>query len=327
MKLLTVSIAAYNVEAYLEKCLNSLLIPSPERLEVLIQNDGSKDGTARIAQSFEERWPNVFRLVNKENGGYGSTINNSLRMATGKYFKQLDADDWYDRESFAAFVDMLETVDADCVYSPYTEVIEPDMHTRPRQIKDLTPGLRCPGELMKERSFKQMHALAYRTEFLRAQGISIQEKCFYTDQEYVIYPLVRAQSVYVWDRPVYCYRLGRDGQSVSLAGLRKHHEDHLRVLKRMIGFLDTIREEQPAMAEVLTEHVHVLLWTQFTLYLAMGGRKRELKELDLWLKKEHPALYDGKNPYVGKRLKLLRATGYHLYPLLRVKGDPFAVQG
>lgn len=327
MKLLTVSIAAYNVEAYLEKCLNSLLIPDLQRLEVLIQNDGSKDATARIAAEFEKKYPGVFRLVNKENGGYGSTINNSLSMAEGKYFKQLDGDDWYDTENFAAFVDLLGTVDADCVYSPYTEVIEPDMRQRPRQIMDLTPGLRDPAQLMGERSFKQMHALAYRTEFLRAQGISIQEKCFYTDQEYVIYPLVRAQSVYVWDRPVYCYRLGRDGQSVSLAGLRKHHEDHLRVLKRMIGFLDAIKEEQPAMVEALTEHVHVLLWTQFTLYLAMGDRKQELKALDLWLKKEHPELYSGKNPYVGKRLKLLRATGYGLYPWLTVKGDPFAVQG
>lgn len=327
MKLLTVSIAAYNVEAYLEKCLNSLLIPDLQRLEVLIQNDGSKDATARIGEEFEKKYPGVFRLVNKENGGYGSTINNSLSMAEGKYFKQLDGDDWYDRENFAAFVDMLGAVDADCVYSPYTEVIEPDMRQRPRQIMDLTPGFRSAGELMKERSFKQMHALAYRTEFLRAQGVSIQEKCFYTDQEYVIYPLVRAQSVYVWDRPVYCYRLGRDGQSVSLAGLRKHHEDHLRVLKRMIGFLDAIKEEQPAMVEALREHVHVLLWTQFTLYLAMGDRKQELKALDLWLKKKHPELYSGKNPYVGKRLKLLRATGYSLYPWLTVKGDPFAVQG
>ena len=327
MKLLTVSIAAYNVEAYLEKCLNSLLIPDLQRLEVLIQNDGSKDATARIGEEFEKKYPGVFRLVNKENGGYGSTINNSLSMAEGKYFKQLDGDDWYDTENFAAFVDMLGAVDADCVYSPYTEVIEPDMCQRPRQIKDLTPGFRPAGELMKERSFKQMHALAYRTEFLRAQGVSIQEKCFYTDQEYVIYPLVRAQSVYVWDRPVYCYRLGRDGQSVSLAGLRKHHEDHLRVLKRMIGFLDAIKEEKPAMVEALREHVHVLLWTQFTLYLAMGDRKQELKALDLWLKKEHPELYSGKNPYVGKRLKLLRATGYSLYPWLTVKGDPFAVQG
>lgn len=327
MKLLTVSIAAYNVEAYLEKCLNSLLIPDLQRLEVLIQNDGSKDATARIGEEFEKKYPGVFRLVNKENGGYGSTINNSLSMAEGKYFKQLDGDDWYDTENFAAFVDMLGTVDADCVYSPYTEVIEPDMRQRPRQIMDLTPGLRDPAQLMRERSFKQMHALAYRTEFLRAQGVSIQERCFYTDQEYVIYPLVRAQSVYVWDRPVYCYRLGRDGQSVSLAGLRKHHEDHLRVLKRMIGFLDVIKEEQPAMVEALREHVHVLLWTQFTLYLAMGDRKQELKALDLWLKKEHPELYSGKNPYVGKRLKLLRATGYSLYPWLTVKGDPFAVQG
>ena len=69
MKLITVSIAAYNVEAYLEKCLNSLLIPDLQRLEVLIQNDGSQDSTPRIAEEFEKKYPGVFCLVNKEIGG------------------------------------------------------------------------------------------------------------------------------------------------------------------------------------------------------------------------------------------------------------------
>lgn len=91
MKLLTISIAAYNVEKYLEKALTSMVC-SPtamEKLEVIIEDDGSTDGTLSIAKKYEKLYPDVYRAIYKENGGYGSTINNSIVLAQGKYFKQL----------------------------------------------------------------------------------------------------------------------------------------------------------------------------------------------------------------------------------------------
>ena len=83
-KLLSVSIAAYNVEGYLKKALESLAVPEVlDRLEVIIVNDGSKDGTLSVAKEYVERYPNTFRLIDKENGGYGSTVNASLSVAQG----------------------------------------------------------------------------------------------------------------------------------------------------------------------------------------------------------------------------------------------------
>ena len=71
-KILTVSIAAYNVSKYLDEALepftNSMY---KDELEVLIVDDGSKDDTAEIAKRYEERYPNTFKLVKKENGGWG----------------------------------------------------------------------------------------------------------------------------------------------------------------------------------------------------------------------------------------------------------------
>lgn len=103
MKLLTISIAAYNVEKYLEKALTSMVC-SPtamEKLEVIIEDDGSTDGTLSIAKKYEKLYPDVYRAIHKENGGYGSTINNSIVLAQGKYFKQLDGDDWFDTENIS----------------------------------------------------------------------------------------------------------------------------------------------------------------------------------------------------------------------------------
>ena len=77
-KLLSVIIPSYNMEAYLPKCLGSLLIDDKEllqRLDVIVVNDGSKDRTSKIAHDFEVKYLGVFRVIDKENGNYGSCIN------------------------------------------------------------------------------------------------------------------------------------------------------------------------------------------------------------------------------------------------------------
>ena len=75
-----------------------------DELEVLIVDDGSKDDTAEIAKRYEERYPNTFKLVKKENGGWGSTLNKGIEIGTGKYFKQLDGDDYFSHENLDDFI-------------------------------------------------------------------------------------------------------------------------------------------------------------------------------------------------------------------------------
>ena len=96
-KILTVTVPSYNVQAYLEDCLESFVNSEVmDDIEVLIVNDGSSDDTATIAERYVSKYENTFRLINKENGGHGSTINTGAREARGKYFKVVDGDDWVD---------------------------------------------------------------------------------------------------------------------------------------------------------------------------------------------------------------------------------------
>ncbi len=318
-KLLTISIAAYNVQAYLENCLDSLLIPSMDKLEVLIENDGSKDNTAQIARTYEEKYPGVFRLVNKENGGYGSTINNSIRLASGKYFKQLDGDDWYDTAHLEALVCALETVDADCLFTPFMEVYEEDGEQILRGKTDLSNAVYPLEQVIGKDWFLQMHGLAFRTELLRANNVQILEHCFYTDQEYVIYPLLHAKTVYVFDQHIYCYRLGRDGQSVSLEGWRKHCAEHDRVIRQLLTKYDQLHNCSEAVAYMLTQRLLGLIHRQYKLYMALGDKQSQLKDFDRHLRHNCPQLFVMRQQVEGNRLKLMRLSGFLLYPLLRKK--------
>ena len=89
---LTIIVPAYNVEKYLEQCLDSLVNQTIIAHKVIVVNDGSTDSTAEIAMEYQEKYPDTFRLINKENGGWGSTLNVGIKNAIGKYFKQLDGD-------------------------------------------------------------------------------------------------------------------------------------------------------------------------------------------------------------------------------------------
>lgn len=127
MKLLSIIIPTYNMEALLEKDLNSLVLENAElrsKLDVIVVNDGSTDHSSEIAHQFAERYPEEFRVLDKPNGNYGSCINAALPMVEGKYVRIMDADDTYYAENLPAYLDVLEQQDAELVLSPYDKIDE-----------------------------------------------------------------------------------------------------------------------------------------------------------------------------------------------------------
>ena len=74
------------------------------KLDIIVVNDGSTDQTVEITNKYVEKYKQSIRLINKENGGHGSTINTSIKHAKGKYYKILDSDDWVNSENLNRLV-------------------------------------------------------------------------------------------------------------------------------------------------------------------------------------------------------------------------------
>ena len=106
MKLLSFAVPCYNSEAYMEKCVNSLL-KGGEDVEILIVDDGSKDRTLEIAKDFETRYPTIVRAIHQENKGHGGAVNTGIENATGLFFKVVDSDDWVKEEAYLKVLDTL----------------------------------------------------------------------------------------------------------------------------------------------------------------------------------------------------------------------------
>ena len=321
-KLLTISIAAYNVEKYIRNTLDSLLIKDIEELEILVEDDGGTDNTANIVKEYEKKYPGIVKLVHKENGGYGSTINKSIELATGKYFKQLDGDDWFDTEGIEKILKIIRNTNVDVIYTPYTEFYERKelYNIRDFFLKDINGEFFIEDILLKTTRYLSMYTLTYKTNILKENNVKLIEKCFYTDTEYAIYPMTYCNTIYVTHIPVYMYRIGREGQSVSLEGRLKHYSDHLKVSNKLINFWN---KEQSKMGKNKQNYIftYVSLDTATSIgdFLILLDTSEEslnkIKEFERNVLELNHDIYINIGK-ISKTIFLLRKTNYKLYKII-----------
>ena len=240
MKLLSFVIPAYNSEAYLEKCISSMLEPSVlPALEIIVVNDGSADATEKIALRFCGQYPGTVRLITQKNLGHGGALNTGCAAAQGKYLKVIDADDWVESRSLPAFVKALEKCESDVVLTHYRTVnittgeekawrCYPEAFGKAITLEDVMGRW---GDFDRALTF---HGIAYRTDFYQKMGLKLSEHIFYEDHEFATFPCCHAETVTPLDIFVYVYRIGDGNQSVSDANQLKRISHVEAVLNRLL---------------------------------------------------------------------------------------------
>ena len=123
MPKVSIIIPVYNAEKVLTRCLDSVLAQTFTDFEVLVMDDGSKDGTAALCDAYAAKDARI-RVVHKENSGVSDTRNQALSLATGDYLQFLDADDWITPEATSLFFHAAETNRADLVISDFYRVVD-----------------------------------------------------------------------------------------------------------------------------------------------------------------------------------------------------------
>ena len=318
-KILSITIPSYNVEKYIDKCVQSMLLDSIlEDIEILIVNDGSKDSTPKIAKSYVDKYPQTVRLIDKENGGHGSTINAGIREATGKYFKVVDGDDWLNTENLEHFIALLKTRDEDVIASDYLCIRDEtyDVLAEKKVSSDVsyygTVRNMDKGEV---KEVIKMHGLTIRTSILKENNITIDEHCFYVDCEYIAYPMPFVSSVYYDEEFIYMYRLGRNGQSMDIRSMQRNRAMHMKVLNSLLAFYDKLPAMTVAKKEYIEKVIGQVVENQFQIYISMGTDKEIQKETAAWdkaLLKSHPRV---ANSTKKKSIQLLRKTNYMILPI------------
>lgn len=279
MKILSVIIPTYNMEKYLDRCLLSLTNNSKiiNDIEIIVVNDGSIDRSLNIAKKYKKEFPKSIIIIDKENAGHGSTINEGIKVAKGKYLKVVDADDWVDINSFPSFVQDLKNVDTDAVITNYVFENVFDNSVKSIKYEKLEEKRIYRLGNYDEKDYFPIHSITYKTKLLRDNDLCLDINTFYVDMEYITYPLPYLDTFTYLDYDLYRYFIGRPDQSVSINSFIKHRIEHEKVLKNV---LKTYKSEiiNTDKSNYCLNIIYTLLRTHYIIYCKSKCHKKELKK-------------------------------------------------
>lgn len=302
MKTISFAVPCFNSASYMDKCIQSL-IDCGDDIEVIIVDDGStKDDTAKIADGWQERYPDIIKVIHKENGGHGSAVNAGLEAASGLYFKVVDSDDWLDADSMIPVMQYLrsqkEASDpTDMVIANYVyEKVHENKRTVMRYRSTFPTNRRFTWEdvgSFNKSQYLLMHSVIYRTQLLKDIDLKLPEHCFYVDNIFVYEPLPYVKSMYYLDVDMYRYFIGREDQSVNEATMLKRIDQQLKVTRTMIDAVDVMAVEPRRLRKYMESYLSMML-TIDSVFLRMSDTEednKKLKEIWNYLKRSSPALY------------------------------------
>lgn len=322
-KQISIIIPTYNMEAYLGKCIESMLIPEIDQVEILIVNDGSKDRSSEIAHHYANLYPNSIKVIDKENGNYGSCINAALPIATGRYVKILDADDTFDTQVFSDFVKILPDNDADLLFTRYVQVDEEGKVTKlllkPHALQNqkisidraITEHVWYPGITMHGFTYKR--SIFDGLNYHQTTGIS------FTDSEWVCYPLRNVKTVKQLDfPPLYKYLLGREGQTMDPKRLEAQFSHLLIIINRLIDEFCKESESGSVYFHILRYRLVRAIYYTYLLLITNRIDKfiPQITEMDQNIKNLIPEVYEALDkvrytPYIPFSIvKSFRKSGY-----------------
>lgn len=287
------------MEKYLRKCLDSLIVSDDnmDRLEVLVINDGSKDSSSKIAHEYESKYPQCFRVIDKENGNYGSCINRGLKEATGKYVKVLDADDYFDNNFFDIFIGYLNKVDVDLIINDFCTVDENDTIIETYTFDLPTDTVFTLNDLPTSMvEWLWHHGITYRTEILHEIDYHQTEGISYTDDEWVFMPMIAVHSASYFPYVMYSYLLGREGQTFDPTIMKSSFDKRIIVGKSMSEFYGTYQgifsdDVDSFMTAKLQKRISVIYNFYLTKQYSKAGNDL-LRDFDLYVKAHAKKVYD-----------------------------------
>lgn len=239
----TVIIPVYNVERYLPRCLDSALAQTLTNIEIICINDGSTDSSPQIIEGYMARDSRV-KVINKENSGYGASMNMGLTEATGEYVGILESDDFFEPDALERLFNAAKRADADVAkadfYLYWSTPQEKDelFGWVDEDFPSVVSPFDCPEVFYRKPS---IWSAIYKREFLARSGIRFLETpgASYQDASFNFKVWACADEVAIVNAPILHYRQDNESSSVNSPGKAFCVCDEYR---EMVRFVDGLSE-------------------------------------------------------------------------------------
>ncbi|MEH2949345.1 glycosyltransferase family 2 protein [Sporofaciens sp. JLR.KK001] len=301
MKYISFAIPCFNSQNYMSRAIDSLLTGKDE-VEILIVNDGSRDQTSEIAHEYMENYPDIVRVIDKENGGHGDAVNAGLGAAQGKYFKVVDSDDWVDEEALKRILTLIRNLEEDgeqidmlvsnFVYEKTGASHKKCVHYRNALPQDEIFRWDDIGHFRLDQ-YILMHSVIYRTDLLKLIQMKLPKHTFYVDNIYVYYPLPHVRKIYYLDIDFYRYFIGRDDQSVNEKNMIARADQQIYVTKTMIDMYEMGEISSRKLRLYMVNYLAIMMTVSSIILIRSKTEENIEKKRELWryLKKRDFKMY------------------------------------
>lgn len=215
----SVLIPCYNVERYVQQCVESVLQQTLQDIEIICINDGSKDNTLSILRDFEKRDSRI-RIIDKSNSGYGDSMNKGLSLAKGEYVGIVESDDFVNPDMFNNLYETALRENAEIVRSCYYEN-KAGIDTFIGN--DWVPKNRTHNPNQETAAFLQAPAIwsaIYRRSWLEKEGITFLPTpgASYQDTSFAFKCYACCTRFHMLDKAFLHYRTDNEASSVNNPG-------------------------------------------------------------------------------------------------------------
>lgn len=231
----SIIVPVYNVEMYIERCIDSLVNQSLDEIEIILVNDASPDNSLNIIKEYKIIYPNKIIIIDsKENLKQGGAKNLGLKAAKGEYVGFVDSDDWVKLDMFEKLYNNAKEFNSDIVDSDLYIASDEEniINVEISNYKDQLGYL----DTDKKRSLilhsGRMVTKIFKRELFLNNHIIFSEKLFYEDNEIIPLLMVKASKLTKVDEPLYYYFKKNISSTTSKIN-SYHHFDRLITAKKM----------------------------------------------------------------------------------------------
>lgn len=311
--LISVIVPVYKVELYLHQCVDSILNQIYTNLEVFLVDDGSPDNCGAICDEYASLDSRV-RVIHKDNGGLSDARNAALEVCTGDYIAFVDSDDWIEPQMYSDMMTMMLEQRVEIVFCTVREIIDGEFAgVRYRYFSDDT---------VMDASEAQKYAL--KDEIAAAVWMRLcRKECFeqvrfpvgrnYEDIAVTFLPFEHAEKVGFLDRPLYNYRINKNGIA--------HQKKPLTRYQMFLSYRDCFDYALLNVPEVASEvcalTARFAIGTFLDCQIENDEQLRQVQpEVEQFLRDHRSRVFNADNQ--SKSTKLLMLAYFYFKPMLEI---------
>lgn len=231
MPSVSVIIPVYNAEKYLDQCLESVVNQTHTDLEIILVNDGSKDSSGALCDSWAEKDDRI-KVIHKPNSGVAATRNMGTAAATGQWILHLDSDDWYEQNNLIeTLLNKAEETDSDIVCFNYRRYFE-NSKTFSDVLCRTNGNEATVAFLVDNKIFTSSPCLKIiKHSIIRDNGIDFEEGRLSEDIEFNAKLLFATDKITFCEDCIYIYRARENSITTSIS--KKHVDDLIHIIDKM----------------------------------------------------------------------------------------------